>query len=454
MSKPLFGKPWAAPALSFLIALAALACAIGLWGPARAVDKGDAEQYLAIGRSLAEGHGYKDTVGLWPDLTSYDRMPGWPFIIAAVLKLAPWAEENAADRFAGAFCLALTALFFTIFQRRLGINAGLAVVGSLAVALSPGMVAMAMGGLSEAAFLALLAGAIAALLAARRWHYAAAVLFGLTPLVRTNFVLAPFFLALLLLVFPMARRRLGDYGLLRLAMLLLIATLPTLLWAMRNRSLTGRFPVLSSLERETLWGANNPVVANDLMFWGYWIIPDNVPGETPKSELARGRTDIELSDYYHAQAMAWIKGNLPNLPRFILGKLVRGFVPMPWLPVAGTWIAFSYRFVLDFLYLLLARWWWPSVSRLYLLVCLTALLVNLVTVVIYYGSFRFTHCAVEVFFPERAFRTTVAPCCAKSSAVAHPIPRVAPVIRQTLPSSIIRKRYRGCPGSVEPLENC
>jgi hypothetical protein len=397
-SVSIFGRPWVAPALSFVIASVALVCAIWLWGPTREIDRGDPEQYIGIGRSLASGHGYKDPVGLWPDLPAYDRMPGFPIVIAAALKLAPRAVPDAADRFAGAFCLALAAAFFTIIQRRLGVNPKLAIVGGLAVALSPGMVAMAMAGYSEPPFLALLSGAIAAILYGGRRHYIGAVLLGLTPLVRTNFVLVPFFLLLLLLLFPLARRQLKAAGYLRLAIVLCIATAPTVLWAVRNYPLTGRFPVLSSLEGEALWGSNNPVVANDLMYWGYWIMPDHIPGETTKSDLARGRTDLQLSDYYHAQAVTWIKANVRDLPRFILGKLVRGFVPIPWIPVVGTWVAFSYRFLLDFLYLVLARWWWPSVSRLYLLFCLAALMVNLTTVVMFYGSFRFTHCAVEVFY--------------------------------------------------------
>jgi hypothetical protein len=396
-------KLWRAPLVSFSIALVVLVCATLAWGPARKVDPGDSEQYLAIGRSLANGRGYIDTAGLWPDRPSYDRMPGWPLVIAAALKLAPQASEAAVLRYTGAFCLALIGAFFALLHRQLGVRSELSVLGGLAVALSPGMVFLALAGLSEVLFLLVAAAGTVAILGGGRWMYAGAAVFGLAALVRPNFVLMPVAFVLLALLLPGSRGEFcekmlrGKTGV-RLAVLVVIVFLPALAWTLRNYSLTGRFPVLSSLEGETLYGANNEVVANNLTAWGYWIVPDQIPGEMHKADLARGRTDMDLTDYYHHRAIEWIKHHLSALPRLLLGKLIRAFVPMPWLPVAGTWLAFSYRFLLDVLYLSLVRWWWPEISRLYLLLCLAMLLVLLFTTVLYYGSFRFTHVSLEVFF--------------------------------------------------------
>ncbi len=391
-------RPWLAPAVSFLIALIVLVCAILVWGLHRETDKGDAEQYLGIARSMASGHGYKDPVGLWPDLPAYDRLPGWPLLLAAALKLAPAADPNAVDRFTGAFCLALIAAIFSILHRQLGLKTGLSILGSLAVALSPVMVYLVLAELSEVSFLLFLSAGIVAALAGRSWHYAAALFFGLGALVRTNEVLLPVVLALLCLVLPGARRQLRGTALLRLAVLVFLAALPSFVWAVRNYPLTNHFPVLSSLEGEALYGSNNEKVATDLIAWGYWVVPDEIPGEMHKHDLAKGRTDLELSEYYHRRATAWIKSHLSTYPRLLLGKLIRGFVPVPWLPVAGTWFAFSYRFLLDVLFLVFARWWWPAMDRLYLLIFFASLLVTLATVVLYYGVFRFTHCAIEVLY--------------------------------------------------------
>lgn len=185
----------------------------------------------------------------------------------------------------------------------------------------------------------------------------------------------------------------------RIGVLLLIAYLPVTLWAGRNYALTGRIGFLSSLEGETLYGSNNEVVATDLSKWGYWIVPNEIPGETGKAILAKGRTDVGLNDYYHARAMAWIKTHLADYPRLVLGKLIRAFVPVPWIPNASSWAAFSYRFVLDVLFLALAPWWWSAANRLYLLVLSAMFSLVLLTTVVYYGSYRFTHCAELFFIP-------------------------------------------------------
>src|ERR1700689_1340416 len=133
---------WKPPLIAFSLAVFALAAAVAVWGSNRPLDSGagDASQYLAIGQSLANGHGYKDTVGPWPDLPSYDRMPGWPVVIAIGLRLAPWASSVAVVHYTGAACLALAAIFFAMLHRQLGVRPGLSVLGSLGVVLSPGAV--------------------------------------------------------------------------------------------------------------------------------------------------------------------------------------------------------------------------------------------------------------------------------------------------------------------------
>src|ERR1700722_115716 len=293
---------WKIPLVAFGAALLGLTVVVAVWGPNRPLDpgSGDASQYLAIGRSLANGHGYKDAVSLWPNQPSYDRMPGWPVVIAIGLRLAPWASDTAVVHYTGAVCLALAAAFFAMLHLQLGVRQGLAILGSLAVALSPSAVAIVVFGLSESLFLLLAAAGAAALLTGGRWLFAAAICFGLTALVRTNFVLMPALLVLLLVTFPKGRREFLQVKPARLGILLLIAYLPAMLWAARNYRLTGRMFFLSSLEGETLYGSNNDVVATDLSKWGYWIIPDEIPGEIPKAYLARGRTDVDLNDYYHA----------------------------------------------------------------------------------------------------------------------------------------------------------
>jgi hypothetical protein len=81
-----------------------------------------------------------------------------------------------------------------------------------------------------------------------------------------------------------------------------------------------------------------------------------------------------------------------------LGKLIRGFVPMPWKPVAATYFAFSYRLLLDILVVATALWWWRATPRLYLLLCVAMLGVLLLTTVVFYGNNRFTHVLIEILY--------------------------------------------------------
>jgi hypothetical protein len=107
---------------------------------------------------------------------------------------------------------------------------------------------------------------------------------------------------------------------------------------------------------------------------------------------------LEINDYYHDRAVAWLRANKAAIPRLYLGKLIRAFIPIPWIPTLASYAAFSYRFLLDVLFLALAPWWWGRVDRRYLLFLSAMFVVNLVTVVVYWGVFRFTHVFVEIFF--------------------------------------------------------
>jgi hypothetical protein len=386
-------------AAAFVGSLAVLCCVTAFWQPP-SVPGGDADQYLAIARSLAEGKGYRDTVGPWPGQPAYDRMPGWPAVLSIALWLAPGVAPEMVARFTNAFCLSLAGALFSVLTLKIGVRPWLAIPAAFSVALSPLLVYLSVVGDSEVSFLLFVAAGLLGILAGGRWFYLGALTLGLAPLVRANFVLVPPMVFALALLAPGARGwLLRKRNLFRATLALTLALAPTFSWLLRNYSVTGRFLFLSSIEGETLYGSNNDIVANDLGLWGRWIMPDQIPGETPKLELAkRVRSDLELNDYYHRKGITWIKANLPALPRLVLGKLVRAFVPIPWVPLLSSYVAFSHRFLLGALCLSLAPWWWPALNRTYLLVVLAMLAAHLVTTVVYYADSRFTHCFVEIPF--------------------------------------------------------
>jgi hypothetical protein len=162
----------------------------------------------------------------------------------------------------------------------------------------------------------------------------------------------------------------------------------------RNYSLSGE-PILSTIEGETLYGANNEFVANNLAYWGYWVFPNEIPGEIPKNVLAKSMSERGNDLYYHRKGMAFLKSHVRDLPRLELGKLIRSFVPVPWVPNTATDAVFFVRGLLYLGVLLSLRTLYRMDER-YRLIVSGKFLVLLVTVLIYYGTYRFTFC-VEVF---------------------------------------------------------
>jgi hypothetical protein len=382
----------------FFIALIVLTTITEVWGPSKKFfPGGDSEQYMSLGRSLASGRGYKDTVGPWPDRPACDRMPGWPALIALGVIVAPHVAPEAVVRFTNVFCLCIAGVFFCGVCRRLRAGPIFSALAALGVSLSPMMVSFMVAGISEISFVMIIAIGLTCILAEGSLLYIGAFILGTAALVRTNFVLVPVAFCGLALLSPSGRHS-NRMNLRRLCLACIIALVPSSLWVVRNAFVTHRFPVLSSIEGETLYGSNNDVVAGDLQYWGFWVVPDQIPGEIPKEQLARDLgSSLALSNYYHRQAISWIEANLRSLPRLELGKFVRAFVPIPWVPLTISYIAFFCRFILYVLCLALLRFWWPVIDRIYLLFCSAMLAVHIITTAIYYGSSRFTFCWVELF---------------------------------------------------------
>jgi 4-amino-4-deoxy-L-arabinose transferase-like glycosyltransferase len=319
-------------------------------------------------------------------------------LLAGVLVIAPGAPPAAVARFTNAFCLALTGALFTILSFRLGVRSKLSGLAGLTVSLSPVLVYLSASGMSEVSFVMVLAAGLVGVLVGGAWTYCGAVALGIAPLIRTNFVLVPLVVILLIAVL-LARRRLSfrQVRVRQLAACCILASAPSLLWACRNYLVTGHFPLLSSGEGEVLWGSNNDVVANELATWGYWVQPDDIPNESPKILLATVfRNDLAQNEYYHRKAVTWIGNHLAEMPRLILGKLVRAFAPVPWVPRPESYGVFLYRFALIATGVLLAPLWIPRIAPAYLLILVSMFVVHLLTTVIYYGLFRFTHCFVEI----------------------------------------------------------
>jgi hypothetical protein len=351
---------------------------------------GDGPFYIGLARSMADGRGYFLDRSPWPTSPHLGRLPLWPWILTAPRWLFPAASDYAILRGTSIFLHGLVALLLVLLTYRLWGELLAAILAGIAFTLYPAGLALMDSGLSEHAFL-LATTAGVWLLFGRSWTQTiGSLLLGLSVLARSNAVLLPvLFIAVALIWRPGWIRHWR-----RAVLLSAIFYLPVGLWILRNYAVSGAI-MINAMEGETLYGANNPVVANDLQQWGYWVFPDVIPGEIPKQQLGRRMSEAELNRYYHRKGIEFIRQNWFSLPRLILGKLIRGFVPIPWAPLTSSYVAFLFRWILygSAIWALRGR---IAVNPVFGVFIAALLLDELVTTVLFYGSFRFTFC-VEPF---------------------------------------------------------
>jgi hypothetical protein len=382
--------------LAAFVALAVDLVAIYRTGP-DSPTHGDGPYFIGLAKSLASGRGYYLAESFWPDLPNVGRAPLWPLILSVPARIFPGANENAILRYTGALLHAACAALMAALAFQFAGSVAAAGAMALLLAIYPAASALVLGGYSETSFLlALILGVI--LLFEGGWKsYAGAALCGLAVLARSNFVLLPVMLAAAAAVFR-PKLLMNGTNLRRFVVACALFGVFPLIWITRNYLVSGGFPVLSAMEGETLYGANNARVAEDLSVWGYWIMPDQIPGEPTKRELARTRTELQVSRYYHDKATAFMRANWYAMPRLIVGKLVRGFVPVPWVPLAASYVAFFFR-ALVYAAFGAAVLFWRGRHDGYALLITAMFLVTLATTVIYYGVFRFTFCLEPFLFP-------------------------------------------------------
>jgi hypothetical protein len=378
----------------FLIAFLAAAGAVTLSGPAKPIE-GDGRFYLELAQSMLSGKGYRLEPWTGP---STERMPGWPAMMTPALALLPRAPGAVVVRYNAAFIHALGAVAVFGLALLWSRHRGAAVLAGVLAGTMPAALAMVVRNLSEIGFMALVCFGLWLLFSGGRRRYGAALVLGAAATIRPNFLLVLPAALVLGVCLPEARQMFRERR--RIAGLAAVAVLFCLLpglWAVRNYRVTGQFPVMASIEGETLYGSNNPVVANELSVWGTWIMPDHIPGEIPKQELARRLPAHELSRYYRGRALEYLRHNLAGMPRLWTGKLVRGFVPVAWEPRPQTYLALGWCGLAGLAVAVSAPWWWRAVHPGYLVVLGALFLVNLATTVVYYGDIRFTYSLFGIY---------------------------------------------------------
>lgn len=364
---------------------------------------GDGGEYLDIGRGLAAGKGFVSPHGLWPT-QPHTRPPLLPAILAIPLFLFPSANpavvghcvEVALVAGAAAAMLGLTwmlcgSVFWTC-------------IAALVMVLYPVSIVLMLDLLGEPAALCALSVGMFLIFRGGSLIYAGAVVLGLVPLARPNYAILPITLALAaVLVF----RRFEVWRLIlnrTTVLACVLFSLPLSAWVVHNYFTLGRFPVISAaVEGETLYGSYNTLTANSLEYWGYWIAPELLPGEEPKPVVAkRMSSELELNDYYRAKGMEFIRNNWTLLPRLIVGRLTRAFVPVPWKPRLSSYFVFFFRALLDGAFLLSLRRARPAIHPLYKIFWLGVFLVSVITTILYWGNFRLIYPAEMLALPFMA----------------------------------------------------
>ena len=293
-----------------------------------------------------------------------------------------------------AFAAALIALLTYQIWRS---TAAALLAGALFGSFPPELTRVVMGDSEPAFFLFAASGLLVWLQARNCWVQAVgALLSGVAVLARSNYLILPFTVGVGILLL--------DRGLFRywrrLAVLSVVFLLPVFLWVARNYMVSGEFPLVSAVEGTTFYGGNNVIVATELNSWGSWIWPSDIKGEQSVDEVARTRTEAQTNSYYKNKALTFIREHWRSYPRLILGKLVRGFVPVPWLTPAPL-VDLALAGIRGILYVAFLGFVIRGgvVTRACGIYLVGLFLVTLVTIVIFYGMIRFTLCLDAFLLP-------------------------------------------------------
>jgi len=392
------------------------------FGISRPIES-DGDYYLQLAQSLASGNGYKVTRGFWPEAPSMRRLPGWPAVVAAALKAAPGAHPDTLMRVLALLTNAAAAAAVCAMTVRILRRTPPAFFAGIFYACHPEGIYYALNGFSEPLFILLVASGITCLLPPLRLddevvpagrsadvlnrpsgipvpfrEISGGIILGCASLVRAGFAVWPLIVIGLVVLRRLAGKwRVDCTGRLpALTIALLISFLPPLLWMQRNYRVSGAFPVLSSLRGQTFYGGNNPVVADDREYWGYWVFPDRIPGEIPMVELARTMSEHEVDRYYYNRGKDYVLKHARDYPGLLLGKLVRAYVPWPWHPTAGSVAVSVYRWMLYCGVLLGLCSFRQHRDTMYGIFLAAMLLTSVLTVLIFWGCARFAF-AIEPF---------------------------------------------------------
>jgi len=275
----------------------------------------DEREYLALGRSVARGEGFRYPVDEPAPGTAqqFGRAPGYPLVLAALGVTIPSEHAPRRVQIAQA-CLGAAGIWLiaAIAGRAAGSRA--AVVAAAIAAVYPPLVWMPSYVLSETLYSTVALAAALALtpeargasreardsvasprLVPRASLLAGSVLTGLAILIRPAMI---FFVPLGAL-WLLWRRRPADAGVFVLAAVLCVAP-----WTIRNHRVYGRWIAVASEGGVTFWTGNHPLARGD------GDLAANIDLKRAELAFRRAHADLtpeQLEPLYYQDALSWIR---------------------------------------------------------------------------------------------------------------------------------------------------
>jgi hypothetical protein len=314
----------------------------------------DDAQSLAAGRGFQEPHAYwanSNTIVQKPDAIkanwpSIMRPPLWPLIMALPLALFHGANPAFLAALTGWVMQWLTAFGAGLLTWRLSGCRKRTIAAAVLAGLWPAAQPYILAGISEPCSAAVLLLGTVVIALGPAYLFPGVLILSLLPLVRPVFTMFPIWIAAILIVDRLWRRRIDIAALggeVRLIAAGILFYLPITAWMVRNYRITGDFPVIAGNDGNALWGAYNPRVAAWGNGFARWIHPDGIPGEERVQNLARRMSEWEISRYYHAKGVQFIKSHPGAVVALMAGHLVRTFMPVGWIPTPE--LPGKYRYV-------------------------------------------------------------------------------------------------------------
>jgi len=331
-------------AKGILIAILAAALALRLgWALSRSGDEAalralpDQVEYLALGRNLLRGDGLQFADERFNGARVYAfRTPGYPLFIAAC------GGHVVVVRVVQCLIDVSTVLAVYLLARR-WLGAGPALLAAAGVTVNPFLVFFCPLILSETLFTAMLAWALAVMVRPRRPNWAmlcGVVLLALSVQVRPEALGLPVVMAIAaMFANPATRTRRALPPALTGVVLTLLVLLP---WAMRNRTVLGRWIWLTTNGGITAYDGFNP----------------DADGSSDQSFIAampqlKDMTELERDAYLRNQAAAFVRQNPEAAVELAGRKIARTWSPVPlsaqYRTPANLAIALLYSLPLDLL---------------------------------------------------------------------------------------------------------